>query len=103
MYALQSPLTAASDAAPVREPAAGRTYFFLTAQAECGLMLRVLQSFARLGVTPYRVHVSTEHGSGEEMSMELRIKGADRALAERLAALSRCVIGVHSVLTAVED
>jgi hypothetical protein len=60
----------------------------------------VLQSFARLNVTPYRVHTSTEQGSGDEMSMELRIKGADRVVAERLAALCRAVMGVRSVIMA---
>jgi hypothetical protein len=103
MHALQAPLQAARYAEPVRENAAGRTYYFLTAEPECGLMLRVLQSFARLNVTPYRVHVSTEHGVGDEMSMELRIEGADSAVAERLAALCRSVIGVRSVIMAVED
>jgi hypothetical protein len=103
MHALQAPLPAASFVEPVREPASGRTYFFLTGEPECGLMLRVLQSFARLNVTPYRVHVSTEQGTGDEMSMELRIRGSDAAVAERLAALCRSVMGVHSVIMAVED
>lgn len=102
MYALQSPPVAASEPVPVREASAGRTYFFLTAEAECGLLLRVLQSFARLNVTPYRVHASTEQGTGEEMSLELRISGSDPAVAERLAALCRTVMGVRSVIMAVE-
>ena len=103
MHALHAPLTAAPSAEPVLEPASGRTYFFLTAEPECGLMLRVLQSFARLNVTPYRVHASTEQGKGDEMSMDLRIRGSDPAVAERLAALCRTVMGVRSVIMAVED
>jgi hypothetical protein len=103
MHALQAPLHAASTAvAPEPSPAAGRTYFFITAEAECNLLLRVLQSFSRLGVTPYRVHASTEHGLGEEMSLELRIPGADPDVAERLANLCRAVVGVRSVIMAVE-
>ena len=102
MHALQQPLHAAMSAAPDHHPAAGRTYFFLTAEAECNCLLRVLQSFSRLGVTPYRVHASTEQGTGEEMSLELRIPGADRDVAERLASLCRGVVGVRSVIMAVE-
>ena len=102
MHAMPSPHVAASRPAPVRNPAQSRTYFFLTAEADCGVMIRVLQSFARLSVTPYRVHSSTEQGTGEEMSLELRIRGADSALAERLAALCRTVMGVRSVFMSVE-
>jgi hypothetical protein len=102
MHALQQPLHAGHAAAPDSDPAAGRTYFFLTAEAECNLLLRVLQSFARLGVTPYRVHASTEQGTGEEMSLDLRIPGADPDVAERLASLCRAVVGVRSVIMAVE-
>ena len=103
MHALHASLTAMPLAERVPDPANGRTYFFLTAEPECGLMLRVLQSFARLNVTPYRVHASTEQGTGDEMSMELRIRGSDPAVAERLAALCRTVMGVRSVIMAVED
>jgi hypothetical protein len=110
MYALQSPSLAATHLPTTCLPTpaetavtSGRTYFFVTAEADCNVLLRVLQSFARLGVTPYRVHSSTEQGTGEEMTLELRIKGSDPAVAERLAALSRTVMGVHSVIMAVES
>jgi hypothetical protein len=103
MHALHQPLYAATPALPERAPlSAGRTYFFITAEADCNLLLRVLQSFSRVGVTPYRVHASTEQGTGEEMALELRVPGADADLAERLASLCRAVIGVRSVIMAVE-
>jgi hypothetical protein len=102
MYALQAPLPAALAGEPAPEPVAGRTYFFLTTETDCGVLIRVLQAFARLNVTPYRVHSSSEQGTGEEMSFELRIKGADNAVAERLGALCRNVLGVKSVIMAVE-
>jgi hypothetical protein len=105
MYALQTQSPAATPHSTPAETAVvtGRTYFFVTAEADCNVLLRVLQSFARLGVTPYRVHSSTEQGTGEEMALELRIRGSDPTVAERLAALSRTVMGVHSVIMAVED
>lgn len=83
--------------------AAGRTFFFVTAATDSGLLPRILQPFAKLGLVPYRVHASTEQGSGEEMSVELRIAGSDPANAERLASLCRGVIGVRSVIMAVES
>jgi hypothetical protein len=102
MHALQAP--PASHAAPSLNAAAaaGRTFFFLTAEADCNPLIRVLQCFSRLGVTPYRVHASTEHGTGEEMSLELRIQGADPDVAERLASLTRNILGVRSVIMALE-
>ena len=102
MHALQKPLPSAAGAAPDRDPVAGRTYFFLTAETECNLLLRIFQAFSRLGVTPYRVHASSEQGTGEEMALELRIPGADRDVAERLASLCRSVVGVRSVIMAIE-
>lgn len=102
MHMLQEPLHAAAGVAPDRNPVAGRTYFFLTAETECNLLLRVLQAFSRLGVTPYRVHASTEQGTGDEMALELRIPGADPDVAERLASLCRSVVGVRSVIMAIE-
>jgi hypothetical protein len=102
MHALQQPLHAGHAAESDRDPASGRTYLFITAEAECNLLLRILQAFARLGVTPYRVHASTEQGTGEEMSLDLRIPGADPDVAERLASLCRAVVGVRSVIMAVE-
>jgi hypothetical protein len=103
MSALHSPCSAASaDWARLPESATGRTYFFVTGEAECGLLPRLLQSFAKLSLTPYRVHASTEQGAGEEMTVELRIQGNDPALAERLAALCRAVIGVRSVIMVME-
>jgi hypothetical protein len=102
MHAMQPSLAALPAPVPAAEPSTSRTYFFVTAEADCGLLLRVLQSFARLNVTPYRVHASSEHGAGDEMSLELRVRGSDPVVAERLAALCRTVMGVQSVIMAVE-
>jgi len=102
MTALHSPVLAVSEAVCHPAPAIGKTYFFLTGDAECGLLPRVLQSFAKLGLTPYRVHASAEQGAGQEMSVELRIAGADPELAKRLASLCRTIIGVRSVIMTVD-
>ena len=90
----------APDAAPACAPA--KTYFFLTGEAGADLLPRVLLPFAKLGLVPYRVHSSTEQGTGEEMSLELRFAALPRDTGELLAARCRSVIGVRSVMTVAE-
>ena len=90
----------APDAAPACVPA--KTYFFLTGEAGADLLPRVLMPFAKLGLVPYRVHSSTEQGTGEEMSLELRFAALPRETGEQLAARCRSVIGVRSVMTVAE-
>lgn len=79
---------------------AERSYFFLTSASDAGLLARVLNIFIKLDLTPYRMHVSTEHGAGEEMTIELRFAEMTPHIAEGLAARCRTIIGVHSVITA---
>jgi hypothetical protein len=95
MSAQLAPLGAAS-----RVPA--KTYFFLTGDTAADLLPRVLLPFTKLGLVPYRIHASTEQGTGEEMALELRFARLSADMAEQLAARCRAVIGVGSVLTVVE-
>lgn len=90
----------APDAARACVPA--KTYFFVTGTAAADLLPRVLQPFVRLGLVPYRVHSSTEQGTGEEMSLELRFARLPADAGEQLAARCRSVIGVRSVMTVAE-
>jgi hypothetical protein len=95
MSAQMAPLGAAS-----RVPA--KTYFFLTGDTGADLLPRVLLPFTKLGLVPYRVHASTEQGTGEEMSLELRFACLSAETAAQLAARCRAVIGVCSVMTVAE-
>lgn len=95
MSAQLAPLGEAS-----RVPA--KTYFFLTGDAAADLLPRVLLPFSKLGLLPYRVHASSEQGTGVEMSLELRFARLPAELAEQLAARCRAVIGVASVMTVAE-
>jgi hypothetical protein len=83
-------------------PSAERAYFFMTGTSGSDLLPRLLTPFLKLGLAPYRVHASSEHGTGEEMSVEFRFTGLTAATVERLAAQCRAVIGVRSVLTVTE-
>lgn len=83
-------------------PAPAKTYFFMTGETDPALLARLLMPFAKLGLTPFRIHCSSEHGTGEEMSLELRFAQLPVELSEKLAANCRAMIGVKSVITVVE-
>ena len=85
--------------APDEADAAARSYFFLTCDSGSDLLSRVLIPFAKLNLVPYRVHASTEQGTGEEMSIELRFTGLTAQAVDTLAARCRAIIGVRSVMT----
>ena len=96
---------APSPTAEAQAPAAAasqRAYFFVSGLAGPDLMPRLLSPFIKLGLTPYRVHASSENGTGEEMAVELRFTGLAPDIAEGLAARCRAIIGVRSVLTVTE-
>lgn len=79
-------------------PSSARTYFFVTGASVPELLPRLINPFVKLGLTPYRVHASSEAGAGEEMLIELRFLGLVSDMAETLAARCRAIIGVHSVM-----
>lgn len=83
--------------------APAKTYFFMTGETDPALLARLLMPFAKLGLTPFRIHCSSEHGTGEEMSLELRFAQLPAETCEKLAATCRAIIGVKSVMTVVES
>jgi hypothetical protein len=91
----------AADSAAVQSslhPDSARNYFFVTGLTDHDLLARVLCTFSKTGLTPYRIYASSEHGTGGEMTIELRIAGLEADQAERLAAKCRSIIGVQTVL-----
>ncbi|MGI9382515.1 MAG: hypothetical protein ACR2PO_05125, partial [Methyloligellaceae bacterium] len=59
------------------EPAAGasdpaqqtvRAFYFVTADADPGLLPRLVEPFCKMGMIPHRVHASRESGDGEEIT-----------------------------------
>jgi hypothetical protein len=94
---------AAAPAMRAMPNAGARSYFFVSGEAGSELLPRLLNPFIKLGFVPYRIHASTEHGSGEEMSIELRFAGLTPDCADALAARCRSIIGVRSVLTTASD
>jgi len=85
-------------------PAAGRVkvIYFVDADADFGVLPRLLQPLAKLGVAPLRVHASTENGNGAEMRVDLRIAGVSSRTANLIDSALRATVGVRSVIALVE-
>jgi len=103
MTALQTACAGATNLPSAASDDAKKTCFFLSASTSGGLVARVLNIFIKLDLTPYRLYVSTEHGDGGEMMIELRFAGLDRHMANVLAARCGAIIGVRTVLTTEAD
>lgn len=84
------------------EPATVKALFYVTAQADPGLLPRLIEPFAKLGLVPSRAHASAEAGDGCELTADLRVAGVDRQTAHLLDKALRRVVGVRSVIALVE-
>lgn len=88
--------------APATSPLRVKAIFFVDADADFGMLPRLLLPFAKLGVAPTRVHASTEDGDGGEMRVDLRAAGVSRRTAHLLDKALRGTVGVRSVIALVE-
>jgi len=88
--------------APAAVPGRVKVIYFVDADADFGVLPRLLQPLAKLGVAPVRVHASTENGDGAEMRVDLRIAGVSARTAHLLDKALRGTVGVRSVIALVE-
>ena len=72
--------------------------FSVTAEPEPGVMPRVLELFAKRGLTPSLWH--SRVAPGGELTIDLQMDGMEAPLARRIAQSMRQVWGVSAVLTA---
>ena len=93
---------AAGAAAPQLAARTVRAFFFVTAPADPGLLPRLIESVAKLGAVPSRVHASRESGDGSELSVDLRLTGVAPRTAELVEYALRAVVGVRQVMAVVE-
>jgi hypothetical protein len=70
--------------------------FAVHARAEPGVMPRVLELFAKRGLVPT---AWTSRVDGEELAIDVQMRGMDRDLAEYVAACLRQIAFVDVVLT----
>lgn len=87
---------------PGDEPETVQAIFFVTAMADPGIAPRLIEPFAKLGLVPLRVHISSEDGNGGEISADLRLRGVTRKKAHVIDQELRAIIGVRQVIALVE-
>jgi hypothetical protein len=105
-FALSSPriMTMPSVAAAVAEANLPETVFFsVHAQAEPGVMPRVLEFFAKRGLVPSSWHSSVSGVDQARLTIEIQMSGLGREIAEYIAACVRQIASVESVLTLCWD
>lgn len=71
--------------------------YSVTAEAEPSVLPRVIEPFAKLGLTPVSLHAATENG---RMSIDLGMTGLEDKMARHVADGLRQVVGVEQVLLA---
>ncbi len=97
-------LSGRRSAAPAPLPAAETVYCFsILAEAEPGVMPRVLELFAKRGLTPTRWHSDVigpkRPGEGRELAIDVQVNGLDVAAGDYIARCLRQVFQVETVLT----
>lgn len=76
--------------------------YFVVAAADPGVAPRLVEPFAKLGLVPSRLHLSTEDGAGQEISADLRVCRVDAMTAHLIGKALRRVVGVRQVIALVE-
>jgi len=78
--------------------------FSILAEAEPGVMPRVLELFAMRGLVPNRwvSDLLAARGGGRELAIDLQIEGLSAELADYVARCLRQIHGVERVLTSVK-
>ncbi len=72
--------------------------FHLLAQADPGVMPRVMDLFAKRGLVPSRWHSSIAGPRNDELQIDLEVEAIANDLAERIAAAMRQITQVSLVL-----
>jgi hypothetical protein len=103
---MTAPLSVSASSAAVQETGSEtetvQAIFFVTADADPGMAPRLIEPLAKLGLVPWRVHISSEDGAGENISADLRVRDVSRKTAHAIDKALRCVIGVRQVISLVE-
>lgn len=76
--------------------------FLIVADADPGMLSRLLEAFAKLGEVPTRCHASREHGDGSELTVDLRGDSLAPRTAELIDFGLRRVLGVHKLVAVIE-
>lgn len=78
-------------------------YFSVHAQAEPGVMPRVLELFAKRGLVPSGWHSSVSGADQPRLTIEIRMYGLGHDVTDYIAACLRQIASVEAVLTWCQD
>ncbi|MBP5858916.1 hypothetical protein KAJ83_17990 [Marivibrio halodurans] len=78
-------------------PRSATACFTVCADAGPGMLGRLLEGFAKRGLTPERVHAQLS-GDGETMDLDLQVTGLDGDQATIIGETLRAIVGVRAVL-----
>ncbi len=95
-------LPSRTPAAPARAPTGAPSPVFcfsVLAEAEPGVMPRVLELFAKRGLVPRRWVSDVSGPGGRDLSIDVQIAGVDPETHAYMARCLRQIWGVHRVLT----
>ena len=85
---------------PVRDTI--NALYFVTATADPNVLPRVLEPFAKMGLTPRRLHASCEDGDGFQQSIDVRLFGVSQGEALLVEKMLSAVVGVQQVIAVLE-
>ncbi len=90
-----------ADRSPATPLAAAETVycFSILAEAEPGVMPRVLELFAKRGLVPTRWHSDVTGREGRDLSIDVQVNGLDVTTGDYIARCLRQVFQVETVLT----
>ena len=88
-----------ADAAAPLSRAATVYCFSILAEAEPGVMPRVLELFAKRGLVPTRWHSDVTGKRGRDLAIDVQVDGLDVATGDYIARCLRQVFQVATVLT----
>ncbi len=101
-----NPLPSRTPAAPARAPTVAPTgapspvfCFSVLAEAEPGVMPRVIELFAKRNLVPRRWVSDVSGPGGGDLSIDVQVAGVDPETHAYMAPCLRPISGVHTVLT----
>lgn len=98
--AASPPLNSPSSVQP--RPATVSARFLIVADAEPGMLPRLLEAFGKLGEVPTRCHAARETGDGTQLTVDLRGDHLAPRTAELIDFGLRRVVGVHQLVAVIE-
>jgi len=76
--------------------------YLVSGVADAGLLSRVLEPVAKLGLVPERVHALREGPRGGSMTVDFSLSAVSARHAELVEFALRAIVGVHRVLVKVD-